>query len=117
MSQSHKGSLQAKKDRKVAMADARADHEAKLAMGLTAAMKQAIKGDVLLCTVCKITKMGPGAKCTCKGGATKPAADYDATAELIAAAKARHTESKKVMMKDAAKVQSEVQSEREKKKN
>lgn len=116
MSQSHKGSLAAKKDRKAAMADARADHEAKLAMGLTAAMKQAIKGDVLLCTVCKVTKMGPGSKCICKGGASKPSADYDATAELIAAAKARHTESKKIQMKEASKVQSEVQAEREKKK-
>lgn len=116
MSQSHKGSMQVKKERKAAMADARADHEAKLAMGLTAAMKQAIKGDVLLCTVCKITKMGPGGKCTCKGGATKPGPDYDATAELIAAAKARHTESKKVQQKESAKVQAEVASEREKKK-
>lgn len=75
---------------KVAIAAKREDHAAKLAMGLDKTWAKAIKGDVLLCTVCGATQMGPTTQCHCPGGKSKPDANFDPDALLLAAAKARH---------------------------
>ena len=74
---------------KAAIKDKAASHAADLAMGLTSTMKKQMAGDTLLCMVCQATALGPKMACECAGGRTKPAADYDAKVELLAAAMAR----------------------------
>lgn len=77
-----------KADDKALMAAKRENKEWELANGITKYVRSAMAGDVLMCVECKATQMGP-AKCECSGGRTKPGADYDATLDLAAAAKAR----------------------------
>ena len=95
---------------------ATAERKAKeAALGLNSVMKKAIQGDVLLCTVCGATQMGP-AICECKGGRTKPAADYPGYAELIAAANARQAAKRQAEKLEVAKHQGSVAATREKQK-
>lgn len=69
-----------------ALKDAQKAREKEL--GLTGDIKKAIGADVLLCTSCGATQMGPTV-CECKGGKVRPGSDNDGLAELIAAAKSR----------------------------
>lgn len=116
MSQSHPGSFAKKKAQKADMAESRANKEKLLALGLNKSMKQAIKGDSLLCMVCKATVMGPLSKCTCKGGVSKPTAEYDSIQDLIAAAKQRFTITQADQKKQAGKDQAAEKKQRDKKK-
>ncbi|CAD7975822.1 unnamed protein product [Amoebophrya sp. A25] len=103
-----------KTDQKAQMAATRDRKAELLAMGLTSTMKKQIGDDRLLCTVCGATSRGPD-KCTCPGGSSKPSDSYDATAHLIAAAKARHEAQKSTEKEANAKNQAEKERERAKK--
>ena len=93
---------------KAAMKDKQATREADLAMGLTSTMKKLMSEDTLMCMLCKATALGPG-KCECVGGRTKPAADYDAKVELLAAAQAREALRKDAVRGASAAQQASVQ--------
>ena len=71
-----------KEMQKSAIAAKKADHEADLAMGLTSSMAKIIKTDLLLCTQCGATQLGPTA-CECKGGRQKPSASYCCKRQLL----------------------------------
>uniref|UniRef100_A0A7S4ETR7 Uncharacterized protein n=1 Tax=Chrysotila carterae TaxID=13221 RepID=A0A7S4ETR7_CHRCT len=92
-----------------------AQREAALAMGLTKDMQKAISADTLLCTVCGASQLGPDTQCTCKGGRTRPPEGYDATVQLLAAAKARHAANVKAKMGASAAKQASVQAAKAKK--
>lgn len=68
--------------------------------GLTGEIKKAIGADVLLCTVCGATQMGPTV-CECKGGKVRPGPDNDGLPELIAAAKVRMASTTAARIKEA----------------
>lgn len=108
--------MKAKADAKAARAAGAADRAEKRQAGLTNALKKAIKSDVLLCTKCKATKLGPSSNCTCKGGASKPDDEYDDTIDLVNAAKARHQIILDEQKKAANAQQADVAAERERKK-
>ncbi|CAD7941945.1 unnamed protein product [Amoebophrya sp. A120] len=100
-----------KKDQKAAMAATRDRKAELLAMGLTSTMKKQIGDDALLCVGCGATKHGP-LRCDCRGGSSKPTADFDALPYLIAAAKARHEQQKEQDKHDHARHQAEKERER-----
>ena len=101
---------------KAALKDKAASHAADLAMGLTSTMKKLMAADTLLCTTCKATQLGPKDKCECPGGRTKPAADYDAKHELLAAATEREKMRKDQARGASAAQQSAVQTAKAKSK-
>lgn len=103
----------AKKDQKAAIAEKNSEKERLAALGLTSVLKKAIGADVLLCTECGATQMGPAA-CECKGGKKKPAPDYECIPQLIAAAKARERVGQVEERKEAAQRQGQVAKDREK---
>ncbi|KAJ1489702.1 hypothetical protein T484DRAFT_3463457 [Baffinella frigidus] len=78
-------------------------------------MLKLIKGDVLICTQCGATQMGP-VTCDCPGGKRKPGADYCPKLLLIAAAKARGHAIKATELKDHVRKQGAVAGERAKNK-
>merc|ERR1719476_552719 len=84
-------------------------------LGLTGDIKKAIGADVLLCTSCGATQMGPTV-CECKGGKVRPGPDNDGLPELIAAAKARLAAGAAERMKEAQKDSAAVAKAREKRK-
>jgi len=90
-----------------------AKHQADLARGYNSAMKKLVGQDTVLCMMCGATAMGPNV-CTCKGGRTKPSADYDPLDALMASALARKKAEQKEKKKGFAADQSAVQKEREK---
>eukprot|EP00440_Ansanella_granifera_P069308 gb/GFBE01075193.1/.p1 GENE.gb/GFBE01075193.1/~~gb/GFBE01075193.1/.p1 ORF type:complete len:258 (+),score=73.76 gb/GFBE01075193.1/:1-774(+) len=103
----------AKKEQKAAIAEKNAEKERLAALGMTPALKKLIGTDVLLCTECGATQLGP-TTCECKGGKRKPAPDFECVPQLIAAAKARQAEDKAADMKANANQQSQVAKDREK---
>jgi len=106
----------AKKDQKAAIAEKNAEKERLAALGLNSVLKKAIGDDVLLCTECGATKMGP-ATCECKGGKKKPAPDYECIPQLIEAAKARERFGQVEDRKAAAQKQGQVAKDREKRRD
>jgi len=104
-----------KKEQKAAIADKNAEKERLAALGMNKSMKQMVGDDVLLCTSCGATKLGPD-KCECKGGVVRPGSDYCPIAQLIDAAKKRGVTVKAEQMKDAAGAQKGVAHERAKRK-
>jgi len=105
--------ISAKKDQKAALAEKNAEKERLAALGLTPALKKLIGTDVLLCTECGATQLGPTI-CECKGGKRKPAPDFEPTPQLIAAAQARQAAGKSLDMKANANQQAQVAKDREK---
>eukprot|EP00242_Pyramimonas_sp_CCMP2087_P017711 CAMPEP_0198210812 /NCGR_PEP_ID=MMETSP1445-20131203/22457_1 /TAXON_ID=36898 /ORGANISM="Pyramimonas sp., Strain CCMP2087" /LENGTH=252 /DNA_ID=CAMNT_0043884967 /DNA_START=191 /DNA_END=946 /DNA_ORIENTATION=- len=105
-----------KEDDKALMKDRVAEKAALQAAGITGDILKQIKADKLLCTTCKATQLGPVLKCTCKGGVTRPAADYDTIHDLADAAKARREAGKAAFQAESCLKQGAVQKEREKKK-
>eukprot|EP00404_Azadinium_spinosum_P022364 CAMPEP_0180622506 /NCGR_PEP_ID=MMETSP1037_2-20121125/35723_1 /TAXON_ID=632150 /ORGANISM="Azadinium spinosum, Strain 3D9" /LENGTH=257 /DNA_ID=CAMNT_0022642763 /DNA_START=58 /DNA_END=831 /DNA_ORIENTATION=+ len=103
----------AKADQKAAIAAKNVEKERLAALGMNKTIKQAIGADVLLCTQCGATAMGPG-KCECPGGVRRPAADHDSVVELIAAAKARMAITSAENKKASAAVQSGISKQRSK---
>lgn len=85
-------------------------------LGLTGEIKKAIGADVLLCTSCGATQMGPLTVCECKGGKVRPGPDNDGLPELIAAAKARLAAGAADRMKETQKDSAAVAKAREKRK-
>lgn len=106
----------AKKDQKAAIADKNAEKDRMAAMGVTPAWAKAMKGDVLLCTQCGATQMGPIIKCECVGGKKKPGSDYEELPQLLEAAKARHAAGSAAQREENTKHQGAVQKERQKNK-
>lgn len=98
------------------MKDKAATHAADLAMGLTSTMKKMMAGDSLLCMVCHATTLGPKTACECSGGRTKPAPDYDAKVELLAAATSRDKSRKDAARGASAAQQGAVQAAKAKNK-
>ena len=105
-----------KASQKAAIADKKERQADLLAMGVTSTMKKQMAGDTLLCTVCKATALGPTTACSCPGGRSKPASDYDTTADLLAAAQARHAQGQEVKRGAQQGQQSAVQAAKAKKK-
>lgn len=103
----------AKKDQKAALAEKNAEKERLAALGMTPGLKKLIGTDILLCTECGATQLGP-IKCECKGGKRKPAPDFEPIPQLIAAAKAREATQKAQDMKANANQQAQVAKDREK---
>jgi hypothetical protein len=101
---------------KAALKEKAASHAADLAMGLTSTMKKLMAADVLLCTACQATQLGPKDKCECPGGRTKPPADYDPKHELLAAAMAREKARKDQTRGASAAMQGSVQAAKAKNK-
>ena len=101
---------------KAALKDKAATHAADLAMGLTATMKKAMAGDLLLCMACRATQLGPLSVCGCVGGRTKPPSGYDAKIELLAAAMERQKIATKSKMAAGAAQQPSVQAAKAKSK-
>lgn len=106
----------AKKDQKAAIAEKNAEKERLAALGLTPAFKKAIGTDILLCTECGATQLGPTI-CECKGGKKRPGPDYECIPQLIEAAKVRQATSKAEDMKVAAQKQGQVAKDREKRRD
>ncbi|KAK3246909.1 hypothetical protein CYMTET_43574 [Cymbomonas tetramitiformis] len=104
-----------KADVKAARSMAREEKESLQAAGVTKDLKKQMQGDALLCTVCVATQLGPGV-CVCKGGGVKPPPGYDATAELLEAAKQRHAVKKEAEKLNMASKQGTVQASRAKNK-
>lgn len=102
----------AKADAKAAAAEKAAEKAALAVLGITPALKKMMTGDALLCTLCSATQLGPVA-CECKQS-SKPAADYDATEALLAAAKARVALEKEATRLANAAQQANVASQRQK---
>mmetsp|Transcript_7999 Transcript_7999/g.19217 ORF Transcript_7999/g.19217 Transcript_7999/m.19217 type:complete len:277 (+) Transcript_7999:39-869(+) len=100
-----------KKDQKAEMAATRDRKAELLAMGLTSTMKKQIGDDRLLCTVCGATSRGP-IHCECRGGSSKPGTGYDATQQLIDAAKLRHESEKQNQQEKNQRQQAEKEKER-----
>lgn len=103
----------AKKDQKAALAEKNAEKERMAALGLTPALKKLIGTDILLCTECGATQLGPTI-CECKGGKRKPAPDFEPVPQLIVAAQARQAAGKALEQKANANQQSQVAKDREK---
>ena len=89
---------------------------ASLSLSRPPAMKKLMAADTLLCTACSATQLGPKTKCECPGGKTKPAADYDAKHELLAAAMAREKARKDQVRGASAAQQGAVQAAKAKNK-
>jgi len=108
----------AKADAKAASADKAAEKAALAALGITPALKKAMVLDALTCTTCSATKLGPlvcGQTSSCKAS-QKPPGNYDATNELLAAAKGRVMQDKEANKKANAEGQSKVTAQRAKNK-
>ena len=108
-----------KSAQKAALKDKAATHAADLAMGLTSTMKKLMASDSLICTACHATTLGSGSgpgRCECPGGRTKPAADYDAKAELLEAAMGREKARKDAVKGASAAAQGAVLAAKERKK-
>jgi len=93
------------------------EKERLLAMGLNSTMKKLIADDVVICTRCGATKLGPPTACACPGGKEKPGEDCEVWPFLIAAAKQRSTEQKDATKLDNAKHQGAVAAGRAKRKD
>lgn len=105
----------AKKEQKAAIAEKNAEKERLASLGLTPALKKLIGTDVLLCTECGATQLGP-TTCECKGGKRKPGPDFEPVPQLIAAAQARQAAGKAADMKANANQQTQVAKDRERRK-
>lgn len=100
-----------KKEQKAAIAEKNAEKDRLAALGVTPAVKKMIGDDVLMCTECGATKLGP-IVCECKGGKKKPPADYCPWGQLVISAKDRDAKRKEVERLENLRKQGEVAKDR-----